>query len=201
MYRDFLRTELDKSKEALSQATAEDAVKQAQIADVQKFDEKLNLARELLDNHVSPTRIFEELEKTIKETVRFTSFSYEYEPGFDDITIDLSAHTKELDSVYLQKHEYLAEDSFREFLLSGISVTDPVKIDGTDTSEQGVSQEEPGVDFSVKGTFDKKLFTYKGDIVIGGDNTPATTTSEVGTTTPVTPSATTSDQVSNTATP
>lgn len=184
MYRNYAKEELALAKTALEDTSKESDEVKKYVADLQEYDRKITTAKRLLDAHVAPSLIFEEIEKSTKETVAFTKFDYAYEPGFD-VTVELAGNTKELDSVFLQKKQLSHDKLFSEFLLQNITILDEFSIseDGELSIPSAEDAEAPtGVDFSVEGIFDKKLIQFKGDLLAGIDvaeDTQATSTEDI----------------------
>lgn len=188
MYRDYATKELNIVKAELQEATKQDGENNKRITELQEYDRKITTAKKLLDAHVAPSRIFEELEKSTKETIAFTNFDYGYEPGFD-VTLELSANTKELESVFLQKKQISHDELFSEFLLENIKVLDEATIDENgEVSIPDLGEDAPtGIGFSLGGNFNKKLIMFRGDLLAGLDESedisPQETASSTGSTT------------------
>lgn len=177
LYKDFSKNELETAKAELKVASAEDTGNQKKIAELQAYDLKLTIARTLLDEHLAPSRIFEELEQSVKETVTFKQFEYSYEPGLDAM-LSLVGNTSELDSVFLQKRQFFKEDLFSEFVVSDVTLIPEVD----ETAKEAVAS---GVDFSVEGIFNKGYIKYQGEVA-GETETVVTeetqgTSTEIGT--------------------
>jgi hypothetical protein len=168
MYRDYATKELNIVKAELQEATKQDEGNSKRVAELQEYDRKITTAKRLLNAHVAPSRIFEELEKSTKETVAFTKFDYGYEPGFD-VTLELSANTKELESVFLQKKQISNDELFSEFILENINLLDEATIDENgEVSIPDLGEDaQTGIGFSVGGIFDKKLIMFRGDLLAG----------------------------------
>lgn len=161
------------------------------MTEIKEYDEKLISARSLLDNHVAISRLFGIIGNSTKETIRFTSLEYTYDPGFE-VELTLVGDTKELESVVLQKMQFIRDSLFSNFLVEDISVASADILD-SQNNRQPVSNvdtnaiEKLGVGFSVKGVFEKNPIRYDGlDHTQEGNastSTASTTTSDFDTTT------------------
>lgn len=195
VYKSLSMNELEAAKAELEAVSAEDTGNQKKISELQTYDLKLATARELLDGHLAPSRIFEELERSTKETVAFKQFEYSYEPGFD-VVLTLVGNTKDLESVFLQKKQFFNEGLFSEFIVQDVTI-----IEGVD-AEEGETAVPSGIDFSVEGIFDKKTIVYQGkvvpdDVEVVAGAQPATSTDGVAPMTNGTTTATSTSAESN----
>ncbi|MCR4285517.1 MAG: hypothetical protein NUW00_01340 [Candidatus Kaiserbacteria bacterium] len=199
VYKSLSMNELEAAKAELEAVSAEDTGNQKKISELQAYDLKLATARKLLDGHLAPSRIFEELERSTKETVAFKKFEYSYEPGFD-VILTLIGNTKELDSVFLQKQQFFKDGLFSEFIVQDVTLLEDTE------AEEGQVVISSGIDFSVEGLFDKKTIVYQGEVVSDGvgaveEAQQATSTDVVASMTNGTTTATSTPVESNEVTP
>lgn len=198
-YKSFSTNELEAAKAELKVASAEDKGNQKKISELQAYDLKLSIARKLLDGHLAPSRIFEELERSTKETVAFKQFEYSYEPGFD-VLLSLVGNTKELDSVFLQKQQFFKDGLFSEFVVQDVTLLEDADV------EEGETAIPSGTDFSIEGVFDKNSIVYQGDVVkddvaVVEETQQATSTEATASATNGTTTATSTPVESNEVTP
>jgi len=158
-YNTYLEEKLQNAKIELGQKSTNDSVQK--IREIKLYDYKLNVAHTLLDNHLAVANIFEELQNSTKETIRFNSFKFEYDPGFD-VTLSLGADTAELASVVLQEMQFLADGLFSGFLVKDISLNDS-RVSGGPVPVGGTLSPEKTVGFVIQGTFTKDLLRYTGE--------------------------------------
>lgn len=145
-----------------------DSGTERKMLEVQMYNRKLNTARFLLDNHVATSRIFSMLEDTTKQTIRFSSFKYKYDPGFE-AELTLGGDTKELKSVALQKMQIINDTIFSNFIVRGINKSSELAT--TDGKPKAPSTNiklnenaaSLGIGFEVVGVFDKDLIKYEVD--------------------------------------
>ncbi len=110
-----------------------DTDNERKMKEIQVYDRKLSVAHRLLDNHLAPTRVLAEIEKFTKQTVRFQSFEYLYDPGFE-AEVTLGGGTQALTSVALQKMELLKENVFSDFVLREITTAALSRLRKAETS-------------------------------------------------------------------
>ncbi len=159
-YEQYLMGELEQSKAALDQASnSSDGEK---IEEIRLYDNKLAVARTLLDNHISITRLLSEIEDSTKATVQFRTLEYTYDPGFD-ISLTLSGNTEDFASVALQKMQYLDDRFFSNYVVTDISTSESAAVQsgGKDTSSVQLNPQAK-VGFSVEGHFKKEYVEYTG---------------------------------------
>lgn len=158
LYANYLKEQVSTSRNNLNEISSVDHSKK--IAEIEAYDSKLNIAYTLLDNHIAPSALLNELESTTKETVQLTSLKYSYDPGFE-IMLTLGGNTEELSSVALQKMEILKSGIFSDFAVIDITANNNIESVLGDNLPAGV-QEDTGVDFTVKGIFKKDVLKYSG---------------------------------------
>ena len=152
LYKDYLGSKLEEAKKGFD-ATSNDETERS-MAEIRRYDDKLRIAEQLLNNHVAASRIFEKLEDFTKQTVRFSSFEFIHDPGFES-AVTLRGETGRFSSVALQKMQIFQEGPFEDFVLQNITTSDAEqKEDGTVVPAQ--------VTFSVNGVFKDDAISYKG---------------------------------------
>lgn len=185
-YKDYVEGQLVAAQNRLRDVSSEDYTRK--MEEIQTYDAKLTVAHTLLNNHLSPTALFEALEDTTKNTVQFKTFEYVYDPGFE-VMLTLGGNTEELSSIALQKMQLLRDGLFSVFVVSDITAVADVGIstEGGGTAS-GIVVEDTGIDFKITGLFKKDLLTYNGQTrmpevqessalpVVGSDTQTSTTT-------------------------
>ncbi len=157
-YNDYLTKSLEQAKQDLSDLSTKDS--EEKIEQIAEYDRKLKVARDLLDRHIAPTKIFEELELSTKNTVQYTSFSLEHDPGFK-VLVSLGGVTKDFASVALQKMQFGEDALFSEYVVQDIAVTN-VTTESGGGEEIGISEEK--IAFSVTGLFSPDFVRYEGGV-------------------------------------
>ena len=177
----YADSKLDEARIALEKAS--DSNDEQRVDAVGTFDQRLETANILLNQHLSPSRIFTKLEEITKATVQFTGFTYEYEPGFE-ATLQFSANTAELSSVALQRLSLAANTIFSEFVMRDIEMESEAQSSEEDEEED--EKEVRGVQAEFAGVLDVTQFAYVPGII------PRAVEQE---TSEVTETATTTDEV------
>jgi 2-hydroxy-3-keto-5-methylthiopentenyl-1-phosphate phosphatase len=185
LYKQYLEKELDSLKGQLS--ALDSGENDRKMLEIQQYDQKLNIAQTLLDNHIAISRLFDTLGLSTKETVRFKGIDYKYDPGFD-AEVKLSGDTRELQSVALQKMQFFKDNIFEDFVVQNISMASPeTEIEG-DQKNKGVQGQEIvdlGVSFDVHGQFNKESISFTGDEKVSSTRSADTTNAPTtGTVTP-----------------
>jgi len=99
---------------------AEDAFEPALIEELLALDTRLTHATGLLDSHRMPSAIFELLENTTLEGVRFTDFSYS--AIGNEISLSLEGEATSFATVALQSDVYGETDAIKDPLIDNLSV-------------------------------------------------------------------------------
>jgi hypothetical protein len=152
-YNNYLEKELTKAKEELGSVSSED--NRTKISEIRRHYEKQDAAKNLIENHIAPSKLFEEIENSTKKTVQFSSLEFSYDPGFE-ATLTLSGSTKDFSSVALQKMELIESNIFSDFVLQDITTAQ-----NTEKKEGEEVNPTESVVFSVTGVFKKDLLTYE----------------------------------------
>lgn len=161
-YKNLLEGRLESAKAELNAMSSVD--NESKIEEIRFYDTKLTIAHTLLNNHLATSLLFEELENSTKETVRFSSLDFTYDPGFE-ATLTLTGNTEEFAYVALQKMQYIDDQLFSEFVLQDvISSTEPVEDENPKNPKKDEVEEpqDDKVSFSVTGLFKKELLSYTG---------------------------------------
>ncbi len=153
LYKGYLEKDLEVAKQNLGNLSIEED-NQDKIEEIRVYNNKLRVAHDLLDNHISPVAIFEEIENSTKETVQFQSLIFAHDPGFDAV-LTLTGATEAFAGVALQKMQILEDSVFSEFVLEDITTA----IENESETEGTVPEEV--VNFSVVGVFKKEIIQYK----------------------------------------
>lgn len=165
-YKDFVKSQLTSAREELDAVSKGDNANK--IEEIRLYDNKLNIAHTLLNNHLAPSELFNELESVTKHTVQFKTFEYEYDPGFE-VMLTLGGNTEELATVALQKMQILREGLYSVFVVSDITSADDVGIEDTEEpTAEGEVVEDTGIDFKISGLFKKEMLKYTGEETSSG---------------------------------
>jgi hypothetical protein len=115
----------------------ENTIKEATI-----LNDKIIAVNDILNNHKAPSNLFDVLERTILETVKLNTLSYQStEDG--SINISGSGLARGFESVVLQSDEFGLTRNFKDVIFSGVQ-----------TSDRGVS-------FSMTASLDPQIVLYR----------------------------------------
>lgn len=116
VYKGIEQSKLERERAAL--ASERERFDEQDIAEVRSFNRRIELAETLLDGHISPSKIFDALEMSTKQSVQYTSFIYARRPS-GDVSLDLTGVTDDFAKVALQ-----AMQNSEDFILKGAAVTE-----------------------------------------------------------------------------
>lgn len=158
-YTGYVKKQLESEKEKLGQINKSENNKK--IEEIRIYNQRLNVAHSILDNHIAASKIFGLLEDATKQTVQFEKLEYAYDPGYE-AQIKLSGKTREFESLALQKMQLLKNNTFDLLEISEINNTISAE-DGTQGSQTAGTPVLEGVTFNVTGTFRKDDIEYSGN--------------------------------------
>lgn len=151
-YKGFLDDELKGLQASLSEMNNEED--QRKVEEIESYDRELKIASQLLENHIAPSKIFEQLEMLTKETVQFQDLKFSYDPGFDAV-LEVKGVTDKFASIALQEMEIEEQNPFSDFVVRDIN-------SGKSADATGASSLKQEVSFSIKGLFKDKILQYLG---------------------------------------
>jgi hypothetical protein len=171
-YTSVTNKNLEEAKAAFAAEQVASGV-DAKATDLQSFNKKLTQAENLLSRHLSPSRMFTQLEMLTKQTVQFDSLTYEYTPG-QDAYIEVGGRTAELMSVAVQNDQLTKERLFNQYVLQGIALN---------ASSEGQAAEAQSatlpIGFTIKGVLNTKEILFTGDLIaITETENPVVSTTE-----------------------
>jgi len=127
------------------------------IAEVREFDRRLQGARQLLNNHVAPHKIFAALEQGTKQKVQFTSLTYKYDPSFD-ILLTIQGGTQEFKTLALQALQFGEDPMLKNILFTEVGTTE---VAPSDTKTDTTSNTNK-VSFTLTGLLTPAALDYDG---------------------------------------
>lgn len=142
------QSNLDAAKQSLNEQKS--LFNPQSIAEVREFDRRLQAAELLVQNHISPLKIFTALEKYTMQRVQFIGFALEHTPSLE-VIVELEGKTPEFKTLALQESEFAEDTLLKNIIVSEIS---------TDDGEE--EQGERAIIFSLKGALDTSLVLYDG---------------------------------------
>lgn len=117
-YQRYAESQLSKASDDL--ATSADSIDLKTLDEVKGVDYRLRAAQYLLDQHLSPSRIFDALERATNVTVQFNTFSYSRRPS-GGVDVSLGGVTNEFKSVALQRANFSKDPVLGSALLTALS--------------------------------------------------------------------------------
>ncbi len=165
LYEGYLQSQLTSLKEQLNTLGQSDS--DQKMIEIKTYDYKLNVAHTLLNNHIAVSSLFDKIGAATKQTIQFKNLEYTYDPGFE-VELKLKGDTKELESVALQKMQFVKDSMFSDFVVRDISLSVPGKNEQSQTSQTSQTKQSPaaqtniGTGFEVAGIFEKEMISYTG---------------------------------------
>lgn len=127
----------------------------AELEEIRQLDERLKYAMLILEQHTAPSRIFEELERVIVETIRLTTFSLVHrEEG--GLAISMSGSSEGFDPLIFQREAMKESDL--------LASADLVTVEYGESAEvlDGVDRDNPVVNELL---FSSVTFTFEDETI------------------------------------
>lgn len=156
-YKNYLLSELAGQQQALKDER--NKFNEADILSLQEFNRRVSAAELLLDNHISPSKVFDTLELTTKERIQFTDFELEQRPS-QDVTLTIQGGTEEFKTVALQALQFDDDALMKDAIFTDISTLSPTVSDLE--NPVATPKEVSKVSFKVAGNISASLLLYGG---------------------------------------
>jgi hypothetical protein len=152
--RSSANSDLEDAKRTLSEQ--KDLFRPEHVSEVQEFDRRLKAAEVLIQNHVSPSRIFGALEEKTKQRIQFTAFALE-RTSANEVLVSLTGKTEEFKTLALQASDFENDDILRDVVFSEVSTSE-----GDENAETEEARNERGVVFTLMGNVNATAIKYDG---------------------------------------
>jgi hypothetical protein len=152
--------ELERAQTALS--AQKNVFNSEHVAEVRDFDRKLKAAQVLLNNHISPLRVFNALENKTKKKVQFTSFTMK-RTSPSEVLVTLTGKTEVFKTLALQELGFADDSLLKNVVFSEVVTTDSTRANGgTIASATTTTDRGRGINFTLAGSVDTSLIVYTG---------------------------------------
>lgn len=152
LYEIYLGNKLADAQQVLAANALQSDTVSENIAELELFEQKLETAALLLDDHIAPSKIFAALENVTKGSVQLSAFKYSYDPGVQAL-VEFSGETRVLPSVAEQNLELMKNTLFNEFVIEEVAI------------EPENETTPAAVRFVASGELRKELFRYTAPAV------------------------------------
>ena len=162
LYKGYLERQLEGTKRALTENASQINLKD--LEEVEALDRQLGAAEYLLNNHLSPSKLFDSLERTTNTTVQFGGFSYARRPS-GGVDVELNGLTEEFKSVALQSEHLNKSNEFNDTLLTALAFSSDVQTESGQTSQSSTQTQQkdlPAVSFSLSADIAASKLGYSG---------------------------------------
>ncbi len=152
-YRQYSEAELEKQKVILEELR-KGLGAEGDIATIRKLEYRFQIAKTLLDQHLSISRVFDALEVRVQEFAQITSFDLARKES-GNAELILTGLAKSFNTTALQERGFAAERTFKEgsVIFSGINLQTPEEGEDADTAQSTVT-------FSVTADLDIEQVKY-----------------------------------------
>jgi len=152
-YKDFALGRLAQEKTRLEEQRS--LFVQSDMVSVRELDRRFRAAEYLLQNHISPSKIFDTLELNTKKSVQFTSLSFSRLPS-QTVSVSITGATEEFKTVALQALQFGDNPLLKDAIFGGFTVVD----DSSGDSELEGPDAPPLVNFKVTGSINSSQLFY-----------------------------------------
>lgn len=143
-YKDYVAKGLEEQKLAL--AAERERFSESDIASVRELGRRIAAAKYRLDRHLAISKVFDALELTTMQNVRFRTFSLQRRPS-EGVTLTASGVAQEFNTVALQEEQFRRDSIFGEAFFQ--NVTNSIGVFDGDVTIDAPSDGESGVNFTV----------------------------------------------------
>lgn len=150
-YNLTVQNQLDETKQAL--AAERENFNQADIESVRELDKRIAVARERMNNHISVLSIFEALEQSAVQALRFTRFDYKRAQD-DAPVVTITGSTGRFDTVAFQR-DVLSVNP----VLANSSITE-IGLQAVDTDSGEAENFEQVITFALEKTVEPSVVPY-----------------------------------------
>lgn len=163
------RSEADLESQKQELADLKETFSTSDIERLRELDRRIHTAERLLSRHLSPTRVFDMLERRTQNAVQFRNFSYiRNESGTAALSLEGTA--PRFNTVALQSEGFSEDSTLSRAIFSGLNIV-------FEEQEEDESVES-SVNFAVTGLIDTETIAFSPNATESGD----TATEDEGTT-------------------
>lgn len=173
-YKDYAHTQLEAEKANLS--AEKEKFNESEIAEVRSFERRLMAVRFLLENHISPSKIFDALELSTMRNIQFTSFALDQRPS-QDVTLAIQGGTEEFKTAALQALEFAKNPLLKDAVFTDLG-TSGATLEEIESGQGTLLDSGYRVNFSVTGNITSGLLAFDGDTSATTDEAPNQQTQE-----------------------
>lgn len=157
-------------------AAERDRFSESDMASIRELEERMNIAQDRMNKHISVVSIFEALEQSAVQAIRFTSFVYE-RPNDNAPLVTWLGSTEKFNTIIFQR-EILEQNP----VLAGATFTEVALVTSNVEDEATASTEAMrSLTFSLSKEIDQSLVPYKARMYAQTEvSTDDTATSEDG---------------------
>ncbi len=150
-----------KSELSVKLAEQRKTLSNSDFTTVQNFDRRLRAAQYVVDNHLTPSRLFAALERSTLGRVEYSEFTYQGTPG-SIVTLELTGIAEEFATIALQAQSYRNEPLLESALITDLSVAN-ARVSGPGV---GTNASTERVSFEVKTLTDPNKLRYDGSVAL-----------------------------------
>lgn len=137
LFEQFTIQNIERKRASLERARA--AFEPATIKELSRLNTRLSVGASLLNSHVAPSRVFDELEAITLGTVRYGSFSLvEVTPGV--FAISFSGEARSFNALALQSDAFGKSNVFTKPIFDGLNINDTGNVVFNFSSEVNLDQ-------------------------------------------------------------
>ena len=132
LYKAYTEKDIQKMKIRIEETRAK--FQPETIQDLVRTHERVKMAKQILDRHISTTALLQVLADNTYQNVRYKTFSYAF--GSDNaISLNMTGEAKSFNSVALQSDRFRAHKLFSSPIFSGLTLNEKSYVEFNFTSE------------------------------------------------------------------
>ncbi|MCA9363668.1 hypothetical protein KC727_00390 [Candidatus Kaiserbacteria bacterium] len=158
-YEGFAESRLENEKLALEEERGR--FDESDLIDIKNFARRLDAATFLLDNHITPTTIFDMLELNTKENIQFTSLQMSQSPS-QNMQLSIKGGTEEFNTIALQALQFADTTFFKDAVVTNLSTRGVNVSELAEGASVTSSRNQHDLTFDIVATIPAGLLQYEG---------------------------------------
>lgn len=120
IYQRLSNSELESAKQEL--AEKRNTFQPGDIASIRELDARMSTAQSLLEDHASPSKLLDVLERATQKDVQYVEFEFTRRPS-GDISVQMKGIAPRFNTVALQAERFAQESLFSQVIFSNLNKT------------------------------------------------------------------------------
>ena len=177
-YRLQLQSDLKEKNDQLSAETKK--FSQEDLAEIYSLNNRLEMAKTLLDNHLASTKLLAAVEQTTSEQVQYVSFGFTQSgEGDSSPALNLTGQTSRFNNLLVQREAFNKSEVLKDTQLTSVSFQNPSN--SSLQLEDGSPDLSRSVTFGLDAAIDPASIRYDGGrATVNNNQSPSSSPNPIG---------------------